>query len=74
MNLGPQPTVDPQAPSALEVHLLDRELDLAQSWLTVEPVVRLRGQQRFPSLEDLSRAIARDAERARSLLATQAPG
>lgn len=69
MNLGPQPTVDPQAPSALEVHLLDQEIDLAQAWLTVEPVARLRGQERFPSLEALSQAIARDAEQARTLLA-----
>ena len=33
MNLGPQPTVDPAAPSAVEVHLLDRTMTLtAWNW------------------------------------------
>ena len=45
MNLGPQPTVDPTAPSAVEVHLLDRELELVGSELVVEPTALLRGQQ-----------------------------
>jgi len=73
MNLGPQPTVDPTAPSAVEVHLLDRSLDLAGAQLTVEPVRLLRGQQRFDSLQDLSAAIGADAEQARALLATRGP-
>ncbi len=28
MNLGPQPTIDPSLPSAVEVHLLDQKIDL----------------------------------------------
>ncbi len=73
MNLGPQPTVDPTAPSAVEVHLLDRSLDLAGRELTVEPVALLRGQCRFDGLEALSAQIGRDAERARQLLAGAQP-
>jgi riboflavin kinase/FMN adenylyltransferase len=71
MNLGPQPTVDPTSPSAVEVHLLDTRLELEGRELTVEPVERLRGQQRFSGLEALSAQIGLDAQRAR--LRLQAP-
>ena len=69
MNLGPQPTVDPLAPSAVEVHLLDRQIELEGVQLRVEPVQLLRQQQRFASLEALSAQIGADAAAARSLLA-----
>ncbi|KEF42938.1 MAG: riboflavin biosynthesis protein RibF [Cyanobium sp. CACIAM 14] len=65
MNLGPQPTVDPQAPSAVEVHLLDRRLELAGARLTVQPLRLLRRQLVFPGLEALSRQIRQDADQAR---------
>jgi len=70
MNLGPQPTVDPQAPSAVEVHLLDRQLELAGCQLVVEPLRLLRRQQAFPSLEELTAQIARDADQAKAVWAT----
>ncbi len=69
MNLGPQPTVDPAAPSAVEVHLLDRQVDLTDGQLTVQPLERLRGQQRFDGLPDLVAQIGRDADQARLLAA-----
>ena len=69
MNLGPQPTVDPTAPSAVEVHLLDRRLELVGRQLRVEPLALLRRQQRFPGLEALSTQIAADAAQARLLCA-----
>lgn len=79
MNLGPQPTVDPEAPSAVEVHLLDPgalhgdrrdgPLDLLDAELIVEPIRFLRAQQRFAGLEELSAAIAADADQARKVLA-----
>ena len=73
MNLGPQPTVDPAAPSAVEVHLLDRRLDLVGERLTVEPLERLRGQERFADLEALVAQIGRDADLARRRIATLVP-
>ena len=77
MNLGPQPTVDPDSPSAVEVHLLETgtggELDLTGACLTVEPVVRLRGQIRFSGLEELSARIGADAAEARAWLAQHGP-
>jgi riboflavin kinase/FMN adenylyltransferase len=68
MNLGPQPTVDPNSPSAVEVHLLDRNLELDHRELVVEPVHRLRGQKKFNGLQELSAQIGDDAEAARQLL------
>ena len=74
MNLGRQPTVDPEAPSAVEVHLLGVDLQLEGERLSVEPVRWLRGQQTFGSLEELSGQISRDANQATDLLAAQAAG
>jgi riboflavin kinase/FMN adenylyltransferase len=68
MNLGPQPTVDPTAPSAVEVHLLDRQLSLGGACLVVEPIRLLRRQERFADLAALTSQIARDAKQARQLL------
>ncbi len=68
MNLGPQPTVDPKSPSALEVHLLDQNIDLKDKELIVEPVKRLRSQERFNSLEELSNQISLDALSAKQSL------
>jgi riboflavin kinase/FMN adenylyltransferase len=69
MNLGPQPTVDPLAPSAVEVHLLDREIDLGGAQLIVQPVRYLRSQQRFSGLKELAARIAEDARQAAAILA-----
>jgi riboflavin kinase/FMN adenylyltransferase len=69
MNLGPQPTVDPLAASAVEVHLLNREIDLRGARLTVQPMRYLRSQQRFASLDDLTARISRDATEAAAILA-----
>ena len=74
MNLGPQPTVDPLAPSAVEVHLLDREIELGGRQLLVEPAALLRRQRRFESLDALSAQIGQDAAASRRLLADQALG
>jgi riboflavin kinase/FMN adenylyltransferase len=70
MNLGPQPTVDPTAPSAVEVHLLGRQLELEGAELLVEPVALLRQQRKFESLEALVAQIGADAAQAGQLLAS----
>ncbi|MEI6360152.1 MAG: riboflavin kinase, partial [Synechococcus sp. ELA619] len=75
MNLGPQPTVDPMAPSAVEVHLLGRSLELVGAELQVEPVALLRQQQIFSGLEELKAQIGADAQRAQAVLeASPKPG
>jgi riboflavin kinase/FMN adenylyltransferase len=50
------------------VHLLDTRRELVGRILRVEPVERLRGQQRFSGLEELSAQISRDAQQARERL------
>jgi riboflavin kinase/FMN adenylyltransferase len=68
MNLGPQPTVDPSSPSAVEVHLLNQNIDLVEEELLVEPIEKLRDQKRFANLEELSEQIGLDANLAKSIL------
>jgi riboflavin kinase/FMN adenylyltransferase len=74
MNLGPQPTVDPDAPSAVEVHLLDAQRNLVGAGLMVEPIALLRRQQRFAGLEELRDQIGRDAQQARDWCRSQPAG
>ena len=71
MNLGPQPTIDPKSPSAVEVHLLNKEIDLLGKQLIIEPVMRLRSQKQFKNIEELSDQIYLDSKKAESILNTQ---
>ncbi len=68
MNLGPQPTVNPKSPSAVEVHLLNQNLELEQAELVIEPIKKIRDQQRFQSLAELSDQISKDAVLAEKIL------
>ena len=68
MNLGLQPTVDPNAHSATEVHFINQKLNLEKKDLVVKPIERIRGQKKFASLQDLSNQINLDAKRALSIL------
>jgi riboflavin kinase/FMN adenylyltransferase len=49
----------------VEVHHRDRQLEREGCQLVVEPLRLLRRQQAFPSLEELTAQIARDAQMAR---------
>ncbi len=68
MNLGPQPTIDPNSSSAVEVHLLDKEFDLLGRELIIEPVKRIRHQIKFDNIEELSKQIKLDATLAKEIL------
>ena len=70
MNLGPQPTINPLAPSAVEVHLIDRSINLYDLKLTVIPVHKIRSQIKFSSLDELSEQICKDKISAKRLLKT----
>lgn len=65
MNLGVRPTVGTDPELRLEVHVLDGAAELYGRDLEVQPVHRLRAEQRFASLEALRDQIARDVEHAR---------
>ena len=64
MNLGSQPTINPLLPSAVEVHLINKEIDLYGLNLSVEPVEKLRSQNKFNNIKQLSSQIKNDRENA----------
>ena len=68
MNLGTQPTIDPLLPSAVEVHLINKDLNLYGLPLSVEPVKKLRSQIKFESIDQLSNQIKKDRENALKIL------
>ena len=67
MNLGPQPTIDPLSPSALEVHLIDQNINLYDLKLTIEPIKKIRSQIKFPNLSKLSEQIYKDKNIAKEI-------
>ncbi len=71
-NLGVRPTLGGRA-RLLEVHLLDLSQDLYGARLRVHFIERLRGEERFESLEALREQIARDVDATRRVLAGLRP-
>jgi len=67
MNLGPQPTIDPIAPSAVEVHLIDQNINLYDSKLTIQPIEKIRSQIKFSNLSELSKQIYKDRDMAKEI-------
>jgi len=59
VNIGVAPTVEHHGPM-IEVHLLDTDVDLVGTELTVALYHRLRGEVRFPDLASLKAAIKKD--------------
>ena len=57
MNIGPQPTIDPLLPSAVEVHLIHKDVSLYGLDLTIEPVQRIRSQIKFENIDQLTYQI-----------------
>ena len=68
MNLGSQPTIDPLLPSAVEVHLINQDINLYGLNLIVEPVKKLRSQIQFEHIDQLSRQIKIDKDNALKIL------
>ena len=59
-NVGVRPTVDDSIKANLEVHLLDREMDLYGQYIDVTFRHKLRDEMKFSSIEELKKNIARD--------------
>lgn len=72
-SFGVRPTVDDGAP-LLEAHLFDFAGDLYGKTIEVAFVARIRGEEKFGSLEALRAEMARDKVKARAILAAAAPG
>jgi riboflavin kinase/FMN adenylyltransferase len=63
-SVGRRPTVNPVSAPLLEVHLLDWHGDLYGKHLRVCFLEKLRDEEKYPDLEQLKNAIARDVHRA----------
>ena len=68
MNLGSQPTIDPLLPSAVEVHLINKDINIYGLNLSVEPIEKLRYQIKFQNIDKLSNQITKDKENALKIL------
>ena len=68
MNLGPQPTINPLSPSAVEVHIIGKDINLYDLELLVEPVKMIRNQIEFSNIKELSNQISQDKELAKIIL------
>lgn len=65
-NVGRKPTLK-NSKERLEVHLLDTNRDLYGARLSVEPVEKIRDEQKFDSVETLTRQIKQDIAKAKEL-------
>lgn len=68
-NIGRRPSVArPDADTLVEVHMLDFDGDLYGQRVELEFVERIRGEEKFGSLDELQAAIANDVESVRAIL------
>lgn len=72
ISIGTRPTFYDDGAESLEVHLIDFEGDLYGENARVEFTHRLRGQERYDTIEALIDQMAKDTAEARRLLATRA--
>jgi riboflavin kinase/FMN adenylyltransferase len=68
VNVGVRPTFGSDLEPLVEAYVLDFAGDLYGQQLTIEFVARLRGEQRFDSVDQLVAQMHRDVERTRELL------
>lgn len=71
-NVGRRPTVGDDEHVTVETHLLDFDRQIYGEKIRVRFLRRLRGERRFPSLEDLKAQIGRDVARGRRFFADPA--
>ena len=64
MNLGSQPTINPLLPSAVEVHLINKDINLYGLNLSITPIKRLRSQIKFDNIDQLTTQIKKDIDNA----------
>jgi len=68
-NIGLRPTFDDQQGHLLEIHLLDRNVDLYGKRLCCQFIRHLRDEQAFADIELLKEQMAKDCEDAKAILA-----
>jgi riboflavin kinase/FMN adenylyltransferase len=70
VSIGTNPTFSGRT-RTVEAFVLDTEADLYGQHVAVDFVARLRGQEKFDSVDDLVEAMGRDTDKARAILAAQ---
>jgi riboflavin kinase/FMN adenylyltransferase len=73
VNIGVRPTFESGRGVLIEAYLIDHEEDLYGQNLRIAFVSRLRGERRFPSVEELVAQMHRDVEEAREVCARFKP-
>jgi len=73
VNVGVRPTFETGRGVLIESYLIDHESDLYGQTLRIAFIARLRGEKRFPGVEELIAQMHRDVERAGELCATFKP-
>jgi riboflavin kinase/FMN adenylyltransferase len=71
-NIGVRPTFESSAPLRVETHILDFDRDLYGEMVRLSFVARLRGEQRFPSIDALIAQIRQDIQTTRRVLSHDA--
>lgn len=66
-NLGVRPTVSSLGGVSLEVHILDRQVDLYEAKVKVKMISRMRAEKKFSGLQELKEQIQLDTEGVRHL-------
>jgi len=69
VNVGVRPQFVTGRHELIEAYLIDWEGDLYGQPLTIEFLKRLRGERRFPSVDDLVAQMAQDVQQAREIAA-----
>ena len=69
MNVGKKPTVQQTETISVEVYIFDFDAELYGELLRVQVFDRLRGEQRFASIDELKSQLAKDEQNARNVLA-----
>lgn len=69
ISIGNNPTFDGVPEKQVEAHVLDADIDLYDRVVEVEFVDRVRGMEKFDSLDDLIARMGLDTDRVREILA-----
>ena len=73
VNVGVRPTFETGRGVLIEAYLIDHDADLYGHTLRIAFIARLRGEKRFPGVEELVAQMHRDVEQARRICADFTP-
>lgn len=67
MNIGVRPTIEKELKQTIEVFIFDFESDIYDSSIKVNLISRIRDEQKFDSLEELTKQLTEDEKVSRSI-------